>query len=207
MGAGVGWRLTLPLRGACFAARSHPASPGWVGTTGTSGDRMEGIRIAIEADFEAILRLNDAEERQTSRMDLERLRSLVRMSACCKVFTLDGEAVAFLIALRDGAPYRNDNYQWFASRFPSFLYVDRVVVDSRFAGRGIGSRLYQDLFAFARDSGVGTLVCEYNIDPPNPASRAFHDKFGFEEIGTQWVANGTKQVSLQAARIDDAVDG
>lgn len=162
---------------------------------------MEEFRIAVESDFEAILRLNDAEERQTSSMDLERLRSLVRMSACCKVCTVDGEVVAFLIALRDGTPYRNDNYQWFVSRFPSFLYVDRVVVDSRFAGRGIGSRLYEELFAFARGNGIGTLACEYNIDPPNPASRAFHDKFGFREHGTQWVAGGTKQVSLQACPV------
>jgi predicted GNAT superfamily acetyltransferase len=27
----------------------------------------------------------------------------------------------------------------------------------------------------------------------------FHDKFGFQELGRQWVAGGTKLVSLQAA--------
>lgn len=160
---------------------------------------MEALRDAVWPDFAAIVELNDAEVRQTSRMSLEQLQSLFEMSVYCKVATIDGQVVAFLIALRGGAPYDNDNYDWFVSRFPCFLYVDRVVVDSRFAGRGIGRLLYEDLFAFARSQGIEKITCEYNIDPPNPASRAFHDKFGFKELGTQWVGGGTKQVSLQAA--------
>lgn len=167
---------------------------------------MQELRTAIDADFVAILRLNDAEVQQTSAMDLQRLEALVRMSAYSKVASIDGQVVAFLIALRDGAPYENDNFRWFATRIPRFLYVDRVVVDSQFAGRGIGRRLYEDLFAFARAEGIGAITCEYNIDPPNPASRAFHDKFGFKEMGTQWVAGGTKQVSLQAAVADHPVE-
>ncbi|MBL8262634.1 MAG: GNAT family N-acetyltransferase [Xanthomonadaceae bacterium] len=162
---------------------------------------MDAIRDITTSDFDAVIALNDAEVQQTSPMDAARLQSLLDMAAYRKVATVDGQVAAFLIALRDGAPYQNDNYDWFASCFPQFLYVDRIVVGARFAGRGIGRRLYEDLFAFARDSGVQTITCEYNIDPPNPASRAFHDRFGFRELGTQWVAGGTKQVSLQAAGI------
>jgi predicted GNAT superfamily acetyltransferase len=161
---------------------------------------MEEIRNAAESDFDAILELNDAEVQQTSPMSLERLTSLARMAAYCKVAAVDGQVAAFLIALPQGAPYENDNYNWFAARFSRFLYVDRVVVAAPFAGRGIGSRLYDGLFAFARQSGVQTITCEYNIDPPNSASRAFHDRHGFRELGTQWVAGGTKKVSLQAAK-------
>lgn len=160
---------------------------------------MEQIRTIVEADFPSILRLNEAEVKKTSEMDLDRLVWLVGMSAYCRVTTLDGQVAAFLIALREGATYDSDNYRWFSSRLRSFLYVDRIVVDSRFSSRGIGSRLYDDLFSFARSQGIDTIACEYNIDPPNPASRAFHDKFGFKELGTQWVAGGTKQVSLQVA--------
>lgn len=160
---------------------------------------MEEIRNISETDFEAILSLNDAEAQQTSPMDLARLQSLIEMAAYCKVATVDGQVAAFLIALRDGAPYENDNFAWFSSRFSRFLYVDRVVVSSEFSGRGIGSKLYDRLFAFARQDGIQTIACEYNIDPPNHASRVFHDKYGFKELGTQWAAGGTKQVSLQAA--------
>jgi predicted GNAT superfamily acetyltransferase len=160
---------------------------------------MEEIRDADESDFEVIVRLNDAEVQHTSPMDLEQLQRLVRMSACCRVATVDGQVAGFLIALPEDAPYDNDNHAWFASRFTRFLYVDRIVVSAEFAGRRIGSRLYDDLFALARRGGVGTITCEYNLVPPNPASRAFHDKYGLRELGTQWVADGTRQVSLQAA--------
>ena len=163
---------------------------------------MDEIRTATEADFASILRLNDAEVRQTSAMDNERLASLAAMAAHCTVATVDGQVAGFLIALREGAPYDNDNYRWFASRFATFYYVDRIVVGADFAGRGIGRKLYDDLFAAARAQGVATITCEYNLDPPNPASRAFHDKFGFKELGTQRVAGGTKLVSLQAATLE-----
>lgn len=160
---------------------------------------MTHIRDVVESDFEGIVKLNETEVQQTSQMDLDRLRFLIQMSSYCKVATMDSQLAAFLIVLRESAPYENDNYRWFSSRFPSFLYVDRIVVGSDFAGQKIGSKLYSDMFEFARSQGLKTIACEYNIEPPNPASRTFHDKFGFKEVGTQWVAGGTKQVSLQAA--------
>jgi predicted GNAT superfamily acetyltransferase len=162
---------------------------------------MEEIRTAVESDLESILRLNEAEVRQTSPMQMDGLLSLVSMSVYCKVAIVQKQVQAFVIALREGAPYESENYLWFASRFPRFLYVDRIVVSSHFSGRGIGSKLYEDLFVFAQSQGIDTVTCEYNINPPNPASRAFHNKFGFKELATQWVAGGTKEVSLQATKI------
>lgn len=160
---------------------------------------MEELRTIREGDLEAILGMNAAAVQQTSRLDRGGLESLVGMASYGGVMPVDGEVAAFLIALREGAPYESANYQWFAARFPRFLYVDRIVVGPRFRKRGIGSRLYRDLFAFARGQDVGMIACEYNLVPPNPASRAFHDSFGFRECGTQWVDGGTKQVSLQSA--------
>jgi predicted GNAT superfamily acetyltransferase len=61
--------------------------------------------------------------------------------------------------------------------------------------------LYEDLFHYARQLAIPLVACEYNIVPPNEPSRLFHDRFGFRERGTQWVAGDTKQVSLQAAEI------
>ncbi len=162
---------------------------------------MINIRDVVESDFTSILRLNDAEVQQTSAMDLQRLGLLLGLSSYCKVATWDDQVVAFLLALRDGAAYENDNYAWFASRFARFLYVDRIVVDAQFSGRKIASKLYDAMFAYARSQGIATITCEYNLEPPNPASRAFHHTFGFCEVGTQWLAGGSKQVSLQAAKI------
>ena len=157
------------------------------------------IHDAHESHFEGILRLNHVEVLQTSQMDLDRIRLLDRLSSYHKVAILDGRLAGFILAIRADAPYSNDNFSWFSSRLDDFLYVDRIVVGSAFAGLKIGSGLYQDLFAYARAQGISSIACEYNIEPPNLASRAFHDKFGFRELGTQRVAGGTKLVSLQAA--------
>jgi hypothetical protein len=111
------------------------------------------LRDAATSDHEAIIRLNKAEVQHTSPMNLEQLTALVEMAAYCKVVVVEECVAAFLLALRDGVPYENENYKWFASRFASFLYVDRVLVPPKFAGRKIGSKLYDDLFAFARQIG------------------------------------------------------
>ena len=162
---------------------------------------MLEIRDILKKDCASIIALNDAEVQQTSPMDQERLHLLVGLSSFHKVAVADGHVAAFLLAMREGAAYRNDNYNWFAARFLNFLYVDRIVVGPRFSGRKIGTKLYTTLFAYAQRHDIKRITCEYNIQPPNPASRAFHAKFGFKALGTQWVAGGTKQVSLQAAEI------
>ena len=61
-----------------------------------------------------------------------------------------------------------------------------VAVDAQ--GRGLGRQLYDGLFAFARAAGVPRLACEFDIDPPNEASRRFHAGYGFIEVGVQRVA-------------------
>jgi predicted GNAT superfamily acetyltransferase len=99
--------------------------------------------------------------------------------------------------MREGADYASPNYRWFDDRGGCFLYVDRVIVDGAEQGRGVATLLYDDLVAFAAESGVGRVVCELDADPPNAASRRFHDRYGFAEVGTQWVADGAKRVSLR----------
>jgi uncharacterized protein len=159
------------------------------------------LRNADAADFDAIVAINAVEVRQTSAMDMLRLRDLDALAGHHRVATVDGEVAAFLIAMRDGCGYANANFEWFAARFARFLYVDRIVVGSGHRGLGLGTQLYDELFGHARAIGVGTIACEYNLVPPNEASRAFHQRFGFREVGRQWLDGGAKQVSLQAAQL------
>ncbi|TAE30990.1 MAG: GNAT family N-acetyltransferase [Candidatus Kapaibacterium sp.] len=159
------------------------------------------LRNAEAADFASIVALNASEVQHTSPMDEVCTQELHALSAYHRVATVDGAVAAFLLAMQDHASYRNDNYEWFAARYERFLYVDRIVVGNAFQGRKLGSLLYDDLFAFARNAGIPMITCEFNIVPPNEPSRIFHDKFGFEEVGTQWLGGGAKQVSLRAARI------
>lgn len=159
------------------------------------------IRPAQARDHARILALNLESEEMLSPMDADRLRELDAMAAHHRVACEDEEVVAFLLAFREGVAYDSPNYLWFAQRYPRFLYVDRIVVAATHQGRRLGPLLYRDLFDAARAQGVDTVACEFYTSPPNEPSRRFHAAFGFQEVGSQWVAQGRKQVSLQVARV------
>ena len=157
------------------------------------------IRDAVPGDFDTICSLNLAEVQHTSPMDKQRLVALDELSCFHKVACADNHVAAFLLAMCNEAAYENSNFEWFARRYPRFMYIDRIVVSPDFRGLRLGSLLYEELFRCARHSGIPLVTCEYNVVPPNEPSRIFHEKCGFMEQGTQWLANGTKRVSLQAA--------
>jgi phosphinothricin acetyltransferase len=48
-------------------------------------------------------------------------------------------------------------------------------------GRGLGARLYQELFDALRDCDAHRAIA--GITLPNPASVALHERFGFERVG------------------------
>lgn len=157
------------------------------------------IRDATPADHAAILALNLESEQLLSPMDAARLLHLDQQSSYHRVVQDGDSVVAFLLAFREGANYDSPNYRWFAESYATFLYIDRVVVAASHQGRRLGAQLYEHLFAFARDAGIGIVACEFYIKPLNEASRRFHAKFGFREVGTQWLPESRKQVSLQVA--------
>ena len=161
------------------------------------------VRDIADADTPSILALNLESEAVLSPMDAVRYAHLRAQSAHARVLDEDGGVVAFLLAFREGADYDSPNYRWFDARFDTFLYVDRVVVAASHRGRGLGAMLYEDLFAHARAGGIARITCEFDIDPPNEASRRFHARFGFREAGTQALAGG-KRVSLQVADVSSS---
>ena len=137
-------------------------------------------------------------------MSSQRLAALDREAALHVVIERGNEVVAFLLAFREHANYDSVNYRWFDRRYPSFLYIDRVVVAHSIQNNGAGSLLYKRAFSHAVEIGVPILACEFDVDPPNPASERFHAKFGFREVGRQFVAHGNKQVSLRIAEASDS---
>lgn len=157
------------------------------------------IRDATAADHAAILRLNLESEHLLSPMDAARLVHLDGQAAYHRVVQ-DGDCVvAFLLVFREGADYDSPNYRWFAERYDRFLYVDRIAVAASHQGQRLGAALYEDLFAFARAQAITTIACEFYSKPLNEASQRFHARFGFREVGTQWLPDSRKQVSLQVA--------
>jgi predicted GNAT superfamily acetyltransferase len=138
-----------------------------------------------------------------SPLTAERLAELHAASVYHRVAALDGAIAGFLLALSQGRQYDSPNYLWFSKKFARFLYIDRVVVCAQHRSHGVGSLLYDDVFAFAKRSEQQRVVCEFDIDPPNEASQRFHSRFGFKEVGSQTVGHG-KRVSLQAVTLPEA---
>ena len=139
----------------------------------------------------ALLALNNAHARELSWLEPERLEHLVEQAFLARrVGSLD----AFMLAFDQDAQYDSPNFLWFRSRYPRFVYVDRIVVASSARGRGCARRLYLDLFEHAGRAGHERVVCEVNKSPPNPASEAFHAALGFVEVGTASVYHGSRTV-------------
>ena len=156
-------------------------------------------RPMTPADFTEVLALNEESVQYLSPLSYSQLEDLHRQSAFSRVVEVEGRVIAFILALGKGAEYDSVNYQWFARRYAEFLYVDRVVVSRHSRSTGAGTRLYRELFEHASRHLIPVVACEFDVEPPNPASERFHAQFGFIEVGRQMVAGGRKTVSLQTA--------
>lgn len=160
------------------------------------------IRDAIERDFESIVRLNTESERflnSHASLTVDDLKLLHAAASYHRVAAIDGTIAAFALAFRSGTSHNDPNYLWFSARFSDFLYVDRIIVGGVSRGKGVGTLLYNDLFASARALNVSRVTCEIDYDPPNEISWKFHSRFGFREVGRHKVDGGKKTVSLQEA--------
>ncbi|HHY99868.1 MAG TPA: GNAT family N-acetyltransferase [Bacillota bacterium] len=159
------------------------------------------IRPATPEDYEEILKLNEESVHFLSPLSKEKLIHLHQESEILKVVETDGKVEAFVLALREGKDYDSVNYAWFSKNYEKFLYIDRVVASVKQQGSGLGKMLYEDVFKHAKSIDVPVVTAEIDIEPPNPVSLKFHEKFGFKEVGKQAVAGGKKIVSLQAVQI------
>lgn len=154
-------------------------------------------RIAPD-DEAAILALNNEHAAELSWLEAERLSFLLGEAFYARRI---GDLEAFIMTFDQEANYDSPNFVWFRERYERFIYVDRVVVAAHARGRGHARRLYQDLFEHAERAGYRLVTCEVNIDPPNPASDAFHAALGFAEVGDAVIHGGKKAVRYYARRI------
>src|ERR1700728_4335087 len=149
-------------------------------------------KLKSSADEAAILALNRAHVAETSTLEAAELRSL--LAQAFHVGTCDRGREAFLIALDQNASYLSPNFLWFKSRHERFVYIDRVIVAPAQRGRGLARLLYEELIAAAAQARHTLIGCEVNVDPPNPASDAFHAALGFSEVGRAILPGGEKRV-------------
>jgi predicted GNAT superfamily acetyltransferase len=143
------------------------------------------VRNIVITDVARVLEINNANTPGVSELTLSELETDIKN--CLHALAIDnehGEVCAFCITFAPDAPDAGANHQWFADRFESFVYLDRIAIDPTYQNLGLGVLLYQSveqqMIASAQHS---LLCCEVNLEPPNPGSLRFHHRIGFAEVG------------------------
>ena len=160
---------------------------------------MEKIKIrkARRDDLEHLLELNQSNLPHVGSITQRVMEHLHRQAIYFPVAEFNGQTAGFLIAFDPEADYASLNFLWFKKRYPAFVYIDRIIIAAEARRKGVACSLYRDLEHFAEESQIPLMACEYNLRPKNDISRQFHQRYGFNEVGTQETENGKKTVSLQ----------
>ena len=150
----------------------------------------------LRSATEPLLALNNDHAIELSALTLAEFDQLIRESFYAATIN---EADALIIAFDQSSRYNHTNFLWFRAHFAKerhdkFVYVDRVVTSAAARGKGYARTLYMDLFEHAKAAGHDRVVCEVNLDPPNPVSDAFHGSLDFSEVGRAVIHNGAKTV-------------
>ncbi len=158
-------------------------------------------RPIVESDVKLIRLINNDAYPAVPRATGDEMATLVQ-KAPWGVLAQSGDDIAgFVLCFDPGADYDSENYRFFEENFDSHFYIDRIVIAKPFRGVGMGAVLYNQVFDAAKARGARHVTCEVNLDPPNPASIAFHRKMGFSDVGTQDTKGGSVVVQLMAAEV------
>jgi uncharacterized protein len=154
----------------------------------------------IHAASAALLTLNNDHAVELSALSLDELDQIIRASFFSAAVN---DSDALLVAFDQSFPYQHENLLWFRNYFAreadkKFVYIDRVVTAPAARGKGYARLLYTDLFQRAKSAGHSRVVCEVNLEPPNPVSDAFHASLNFCEVGRGSVHNGERTVRYLA---------
>ena len=135
-------------------------------------------------DLEEIFAINQANIPEVGNIDhIDRLKRLIDWS-CHLIVVRDKEIAGFIILMRENQSYESLNYEFFNSQGYPFLYVDRIAIKERHRRKGLGHMIYSKTIEIAEELNLPTC-CEVNTLPKNEPSLAFHDSFGFEDVGTK----------------------
>ena len=114
----------------------------------------------------------------------EELSNLIKISSLNFYILKNDEIIGFVICFRENTKYQSLNYKFFSETEDKFLYIDRVVVDSKHRRNGSASYLYKHLSYLAKLEHI-PICCEVNTKPRNDISINFHTKHGFKDVGEQ----------------------
>ena len=138
----------------------------------------------LTSDLEEIWNINQENIPEVGDVpNLDRLKKLIDWSSHL-IVVRDNDISGFIILMREGQNYDSLNYKFFNSQSFPFLYVDRIAIKDGHRRKGLGRMIYEKTIDIAKDLDVSTC-CEVNTIPRNDPSLAFHDAFGFREVGTK----------------------
>ena len=138
----------------------------------------------LSSDLEEIWNINQENIPEVGDVpNLDRLNKLIDWSSHV-IVVRDNNIAGFIILMREGQDYDSLNYKFFNSQSFPFLYVDRIAIKDGHRRKGLGRMIYEKTIDIAKDLDVSTC-CEVNTIPRNDPSLAFHDTFGFREVGTK----------------------
>ena len=164
------------------------------------------LRPYRDVDLPTLVDVNDGAYPAVPMTPAAELAGLIAMSSVRVVVEADGVPTGFVLGMPPGLDYASENYVFFSARASElgrdFVYVDRIVLAPSLQGRGFGPQLYAAVFDEARRVGAPEVLCEVNVEPPNPGSLAFHTRLGFVELGRQETHGGENVVALLAAPVD-----
>jgi predicted GNAT superfamily acetyltransferase len=180
----------------------HPGYTVHVTSFDTSESSGAVIRPLVASDIEKVTALNNDAYPAVPVATVEEMAEFVETFDWCMVAELDSDVVGFVMAVEPGKDYDSENYRFFESRGLPHFYIDRVVLGEGARGKGLGKRLYGELFDEARRRGYQRITCEVNLKPENPVSLAFHNTMGFVGVGVQDTKGGEVTVQLLEAVVD-----
>jgi predicted GNAT superfamily acetyltransferase len=135
-----------------------------------------------------ILRINAGSRPGVAALDAAELRRLQASSGLHRVAIAArdaGRLAGYVLAFDRDANYDGEEFLVLRKLLPGpFVYIDQLAVAADQQRRGVAAALYREF--------AGDLCCEVNLQPPNPASSAFHRRCGFAVIETLSTADGRR---------------
>jgi uncharacterized protein len=153
------------------------------------------LRSAQLLDIPAIMTINEAGRPGVSPLDTTAVAELFTNAPYFVVAELESVVVGYMIGYTAENVYDGEEFARFKGKFPQFLYIDQIAIAPSAQHAGIGKKFYSYAANFATTRQFPMIVCEVNLEPPNPNSLNFHLHIGFRELETLKVSDG-RTVSL-----------
>ena len=162
------------------------------------------ISNTITDELPYILKMNQEALPAVSSVSIDDMEHFLYIVDYFRTLKVENKIAGFLIALSPRKDYSSLNYKWFEKTYNSFMYVDRIVIDTNYHRNGLGTSFYNDLETFSIGKS-SRITCEVNIRPKNKGSMVFHETYGFEQVGTQTTEEGKKEVSLMSYKLTNII--